>query len=136
MPVNLTFEFFYPRQPIIAVSLRSPGEDRLFRTGAYLDTGAEVTFFDSTVAVRAGIDTAASHHVTIRGIAGHRITAALATVTLHLLDEPELAITLPIAFGSASERSFGNLIGLDVLEHFDFALAHRERLGYLGRSSL
>ena len=26
-----------------------------------------------------------------------------------------------------------NLMGLDVLEHFDFALSHRQRTGYLGR---
>jgi hypothetical protein len=31
--------------------------------------------------------------------------------------------------------ALGNLIGLDVLEHFDFAISHRERLGYLGRSA-
>ncbi len=31
--------------------------------------------------------------------------------------------------------AIGNLIGLDVLEHFDFWLSHRERVGYLGRAS-
>jgi hypothetical protein len=52
---------------------------------------------------------------------------------LALLDRSDLVVTLPIAFAEGIERSTGNLIGLDVLEHFEFALAHRDRLGYLGR---
>ncbi len=51
-----------------------------------------------------------------------------------LLDEPDLQITVEAAFAPEVELTFGNLIGLDVLEHFDFALSHRERIGYLGRS--
>jgi hypothetical protein len=31
------------------------------------------------------------------------------------------------------EQSHGNLLGLDVLEHFDFGLAHGDRLGFLTR---
>jgi uncharacterized membrane protein len=135
MPVNLDFEFFYPLQPVIAVSIRSAVGPRFYQTGAYLDTGAEVTLFDTTVAVRAGIDITAGRQVTIIGVAGDRIAASLTTVTLRLLDEPELEVTLPVAFGSTGDRGFGNLIGLDVLEHFDFAISHRERLGYLGRSA-
>lgn len=55
-------------------------------------------------------------------------------VTLRLLDEPDLEISLPVLFGETGQGRLGNLIGLDVLEHFDFGLSHAKRLGYLGRT--
>ena len=53
---------------------------------------------------------------------------------LHLLASEELSVRLSIAFVPGLDERLDNLIGRDVLEHFDFALAHSQRLGYLGRA--
>jgi hypothetical protein len=51
------------------------------------------------------------------------------------LDEDELSLRLPVAFAPIQATTAGNLLGLDVLSHFDFALSHSQRLGYLGRAT-
>jgi hypothetical protein len=72
--------------------------------------------------------------VSIRGVGGATLEARLITVELALLTERDLTITLPVAFATIDGLGVGNLIGLDVLEHFDFALSHSQRTGYLGRA--
>ena len=67
------------------------------------------------------------------GLGGGVIEAVLLEIDLLLLDEEELLLRGPVAFAPLQAIRVGNLIGLDVLEHFDLALSHRERLGYLGR---
>ena len=133
MPLNFDFEFFYPSLPRITVVLTSLESGRSGRTGALLDTGAEVTLFDSSVAQRLGIDLARAAAIPVSGVGGALSDAKLATVQLALLGEPDLTVSLPVAFASIEGLAVGNLIGLDVLSHFDFGLSHRDRLGYLGR---
>jgi hypothetical protein len=135
MPLVLDFEFYYPLQPTIAVSLSSIGQNLFFRTGAVIDTGAEISLFDLSIASRAGIDLTSARSVTIAGIAGDQLVAKTVPMTLRLLDEQDLELTQPVAFCDVGSRGIGNLIGLDVLEYFDFGLSHREHLGYLGRPS-
>lgn len=132
--MNLEFEFFYPIGPVVSVSLLSP-DAHYYRSGAYIDTGAEVSIFDISVAERASIDLASGRDMIISGLGGGRVAGIIVPVTLRLLNEPGLEMSLSIAFGDTGEARLGNLIGLDVLEHFDFALSHRQRLGYLGRAT-
>jgi hypothetical protein len=87
MPLNLEFEFLYPFGPVIDLRLRDPDSGTSTLSSALVDTGADISLFDESVAESIGI----------RGL------------------------------------GTGNLIGLDVLAHFDFGLSHRDRLGYLGR---
>jgi hypothetical protein len=54
-------------------------------------------------------------------------------VSLELLVRRELSTTVGVAFAPDVERTTGNLIGLDVLHSFNFALSHRNRVGYLRR---
>lgn len=135
MPLTLDFEFYYPLQPTIAVSLKGRSSEQFFRTGAIIDTGAEISIFDLSIASRASLDLGRAERVAVAGIAGNQLAASLVPVTLRLLDEADLEVTLPIAFAAVGDSGIGNLIGLDVLEYFDFGLSHRAGLGYLGRPS-
>jgi hypothetical protein len=134
MTPNFEFEFAYPSLPRITVALKSIETGRSGRTGALVDTGAEITLFDVTVAQRLGIDFAGAPNITISGVGGSLSDARLVTVEIALLDEPNLTVSLPVAFAPIEGLGVGNLIGLDVLSHFDFGLSHRDRLGYLGRT--
>jgi hypothetical protein len=61
------------------------------------------------------------------------VARRLALVELHLLDNPALRVATEIAFAPDITLTLGNLVGLDVLEHFDFGLTHAGRIGYLSR---
>jgi hypothetical protein len=132
MPPNFQFEFSYPSLPRITLRLTARETGRSGRTGALLDTGAEISLFDLTVAERIGLDLVHAPTVVISGVGGELSGARLATVELMLLDEADLSIALPVAFTPLEGLGVGNLLGLDVLSHFDFGLSHRDRLGYLG----
>ena len=123
----------YFREPIIAVTLASPAGYE--RREALIDTGSELSLFDEWIALSLGLDLERLPPVTLSGVGGLLREARLAQVTLMLLDRNELRATLDVAFAADVELTLGNLIGLDVLEHFDFGLSHRERLGYLGRAA-
>jgi hypothetical protein len=90
--------------------------------------------FDEAVGRQLGLDLAILPVLNISGVGGLTREARLAEVTIRLLDNPDLSATVEVALAPDVELGHGNLIGLDVLEHFDFGLAHRQRLGYLGRS--
>ena len=98
-----------------------------------MDTGADRSVVDSLVLADIDQDPEFIALTTVGGAGGGSLDAAIYEVELWLLDRDDMRITLPVAFAAGIERTVGNLIGLDVLEHFDFALAHRDRLGYLGR---
>jgi predicted aspartyl protease len=102
-------------------------------TEALIDTGADLSLFDEGLAQDLGLDLQSLPAVNLSGVGGLLREARLAEVRLTLLDLAELQVTLEVAFAPEVELAHGNLIGLDVLEHFDFALAHADRLGYLGR---
>ncbi|HLG11392.1 MAG TPA: aspartyl protease family protein [Dehalococcoidia bacterium] len=133
MPPRFQFEFFYPNQPTISVRVlsRATGSSRVI--SALVDTGADVSLFDSLLAERLGLRLDPARRIVVEGVGGSRVDAALVEVEVRLLDEEELTVTLPVAFAPAQATTVGSLIGLDVLAHFDFGLSHRDRLGYLGR---
>jgi hypothetical protein len=95
--------------------------------------GADLTIFDATVARRLRLDLTEGRQVRLAGVGG-RTNAHIQVVELALLGEPDLTVSLPVAFVADFADRLNNLIGRDVLEHFDFALMHSQRLGYLGRA--
>jgi hypothetical protein len=132
---HLRFSFSYIRYPVIPILVRAPdsGQERV--EPALIDTGADLSIFDATVARRLRLDLGHAPQVTLAGVGG-RIPGHILEVDLVLLGEPELTISLPVAFVPGFAERLNNLIGRDVLEHFDFALMHSQRLGYLGRAEM
>jgi hypothetical protein len=129
----LTHEFADSSQPIIPLLVVSRDSGVPISTLAYLDTGADITMLDVSPADGLNIDLSQATSVDLRGI-GAEEPARIATVDLVLLKEQELTVTVDVAFARWLDPRVGNLIGIDVLEHFDFGLSHSQRVGYLGRS--
>lgn len=69
----------------------------------------------------------------VSGVGGLLRDARLAEVRLELLERPELAVTVDVAFAPGVDGTSGNLLGRNVMEHFDFGLSHHDRFGYLRR---
>jgi hypothetical protein len=86
-----------------------------------------------TIAQTIGLPLEDARITTVYGVGGLAREVRLAEVTLRLLGQPDLEVRVEVGFAPDVDLGTGNLIGLDVLEHFDFALAHADRLGYLGR---
>ena len=134
MPLNFQFEFAYLFEPVMSFRIRSPLSGRSALAEAHLDTGADRTILDSRIAHRIGLDLQSAPTVTLMGLGGGAVEAAILDVELFLLDEEELHLRASVAFAPLQAIQVGNLVGLDLLEHFDFGLSHRQRLGYLGRA--
>jgi hypothetical protein len=134
MPLDLSFDFLYFRIPTIVVDVVDPSSGRSTRALALLDTGAEVSVFDQTVASDLRLDLRQGELVDVVGLGGELRRVPIARLELRLLGDERLSQITDIAFAHDIERGFGNIIGLDVLQHFDFAISHGQRTGYLGRS--
>ncbi len=133
MPFEFTQYFLYFDEPVVNLRLMNPtnASSRIF--DAQIDTGADVSVFDLEVARVLGIDLTNARIQSLQGIGASVSEAHLAEVELILLDDPDLAVRLPIAFlPNLDESGLSNLIGLDVLAHFDFGLSHADRIGYFG----
>jgi hypothetical protein len=126
MPLNLTFESTYLIGPFIDITLRSIETGLEADTLAIVDTGAQVSLFDDALAQRLGIDLGSAVPTRI---------CRTTTVELRLLGEAQLLVVLPVAFATGVQTEIGNLLGLDVLEYFDFGLSHVNRTIQLGRAS-
>jgi hypothetical protein len=107
------------------------GVGKLIR--AHIDTGAQITILDHSVARDIEMDLSSARTVDLTGLGG-QVEGRAAEVELRLLDQPELTLRLEVVFVERMSPRLGNLISLDVLEHFDLGLPHRQRIGYLGRS--
>ena len=134
MPPNFEFEFFYLRRPTLSVGVRNRA-GRSGITTALLDTGADVTLIDLTVAEQLGLSLDLPP-IRISGVGGSITEARRAEVELRLLNESDLSLTIPVAFAPIRGLGIGNLIGLDVLSHFDFGISHSTLTGYLGRTAI
>jgi hypothetical protein len=133
MPPRLDVPFTYTSSPRILVRVTSPLTGRSITLRAFIDTGADRTAFDSRALLDIDLDPELQNLTTFEGVGGGSFQVGFYSVELALLSRDDLTVTLPITFAANLGPTVGNLIGLDVLEHFDFALAHRDRLGYLGR---
>jgi len=135
MPPNFQFEFFYFTKPRIPVGLGTASNDLQANAQVLLDTGAEISLFDMRLAVELGIDFRNAPSIRVHGVTVDSIEVLLATVEVRLLGLSELAAVVEVGFVEALLQTAENIIGLDVLEHFEFGLSHSQRLGYLGRST-
>jgi hypothetical protein len=133
MPPKLDAEFTYQTNPRIPLRLAARSGQASVLVYAFIDTGADRSLFDLRILYDLNATEGPIDRGSFGGAGGGRLDVDFYDVELSLLDRRELGVSLPIAFAVGVERSVGNLIGLDVLEHFDFALSHRDRLGYLGR---
>ena len=134
MPPNLEFQFSYAGLPIIFVRVFSPDSNGSAITEALIDTGADVSIFDTRVAEDLGIALDGRRTISLRGINGDEVQSPMTEVELQLLGEPDLSVRSLVAFLPDILDTVGNLIGRDVLEYLDFGLEHSLRIGYLGRT--
>jgi predicted aspartyl protease len=133
MALSLQFEFTYDSEPFIPVTVTTTTTtDRQITIRALIDTGAQATLLDQEIARILGVDLAGAQTAPVSGIGGN-LSVRFAEVTLLLLEEPSLDTQVMVAFAPQLGSTLGNLIGLDVLAHFDFGLSHASRLGYLGK---
>jgi predicted aspartyl protease len=103
MPPNFQFEFRYGISQRMSLLVSSGSTGRYARTWALIDTGADISLFDERVATELGLDLAGTRQISIRGLGGTTVQARIADVELFLLEEPDLSVSMPIAF--ASRRS-------------------------------
>ena len=125
--------FRYIGNPSLSVAISEVGSASSILVPAYLDTGSDRSLFDSRILRSLRIESEPVEVAAFRGGGGGRLIAEFYEVHLALLDHSDLSVTLPIAFADGIEDSTGNLLGLDLLIHFDFALSHFERLGHIVR---
>jgi predicted aspartyl protease len=126
-------QFSYSNEPIIPVRVALPGAGTGTVIRALIDTGAQATRLDESVARRLRIDLERMPSASIAG--GGTTQARFAELSLQLLDEPLLERIVTVGFVPGIAEALGNLLGLDVLSSFDFGLSHSSHLGYLGRTS-
>lgn len=131
MSLNLQFEFHLGQEPLIDVTLVNPETSLFDWAEALIDTGADLTVFDEQIAARLGIQLQ-GEVIRLGGVGGGTIQARRAIVTLQLLGEPSLALTLPVCFAPDMEDGPRNLIGLDILQSIDFAISLASHAGYVG----
>ena len=131
MESRFTVDFEYDDEPRVSLTLYSPETEVRFSIEAHIDTGAEITMFDDSIARQLRLDLTHASEVHLVGLGG-RTTGRLAEVELTLLGSVELTIALSAAFVSDDTGQIGNLIGLDVLSSFSLGLAHGQRHGFLG----
>jgi len=135
MALNLDFEFEYQLLPVVAVVFVSPQTGARVEAEALIDTGAEGTLLDASIAVDLGIDLEVGDAVQIGGVGGTLGEARVADVEIFFSERPDLRAVVKAAFAPNVAADYGNLLGLNVLSFFDFALSHTNRLGYLGRAA-
>jgi len=132
---NLGFSFIYYRDPVIPISVL--GNNKAVSSQALVATGAQLTILEEEIAGHLGIRLDGAPEVRIRGLVDQAVRARLAQVEIWLLNEPYLRLEIEVAFvgSELTDTNTGNVLGLDVLDHFDLALEHAKRLGYIGRTS-
>jgi hypothetical protein len=133
MDLTLDFEFHYLDDPRISVTVRSPSSGLENTTFAFVDTGAQRSLFDTRILRHIRHHELPLRRSALFGVGGGQVEVGIYQIAITLLGQPALSVALPLAFADNVESDAGNLIGLDVLEHFDFDFAHADRLGYLGR---
>ena len=133
MELSLDCDFRYTDDPEISVLVQSPLTGFETTTYAFIDTGAQRSLLDMRILRDIGHSDIPMERLSLYGVGGGQVAVELFRIRISLLGEPALTAELPLAFSEDVESGSGNLIGLDVLQHFDFGLAHRDRLGYLGR---
>jgi hypothetical protein len=114
---------------------------RLARDGAWIDawalidTGADVSLFDTELASGLALSAARpDRRITVSGIGGTTRHIPFWRVTISPAVLP-IGVDLLVGFAPGLAKSTGNLLGRDFLESLHFGLDHRSRLLYLGSPS-
>lgn len=134
MALNIPSSFDYPPgiPPRLSVRITADATSRVALGRAFVDTGADGTLLDIQIANRLRLNLDSAPVVLLGGVGGGETEAKSALVVLELADNPALRMEVSVVFAPGVEATCGNLIGLNVLQHFDFALQHSVRRGYLG----
>lgn len=133
--MNQAYEFRYSRNPAVPLLVVGSETGISAQVTAFIDTGADVTAFDASIAEQIGLVWQEMPALGFRGVSGGRREARVGEVELLLLYQPELSTTIDVLFVEDLNPTVGNLIGLDVLSRFDLFLSHSLRFGYINRVS-
>jgi len=97
-----------------------------------VDSGAEGTLLDVEVAEALGLDLTDARRISISGVGGPGGEARVAELDVALLGRSDLRARITVAFAPDVADTFGNLLGLNAMQQFDFAPQHSICRGYLG----
>lgn len=137
MPPNLDYVYEYQEDlPIIPVRVISHETAAELVIEALIDTGSDLTILDAEVGRVLGLDFTALPTVRFRGIVGDPADVPVTEVELLPLFEPDLSVTLRVAFAPRIPPGVDNLIGRDILAYLDFGLSHSEHLLFLGPAEI
>jgi predicted aspartyl protease len=130
--MDLSFEFTksYNASPSVPALVINPETGQRLEVNVIVDTGAEGTVLDQSVALALGLDLH-GESANLSGLAGSAL-APLHDVEIVVLAEPRLSVRVKAAFIEGIGSSLGNLLGLDFFEHVDLGLSHSKRTLYLG----
>ena len=133
MALNIPIVFSYGQAepPSIAIVVIAPS-GRRHTVDVILDSGAEGTLLDIEVAEALRLDLTNARTISISGVGGAGGEARIVELDVELLGRGDLAGRITVAFASDVADTFGNLLGLNALSHFDLGLQHSIRRGYLG----
>ncbi len=130
MALNLSLELTYAELPQLPVRVGRRGA--WFEALALIDTGADVSLFDSDLAF-ALPPTKPTHRLAIQGVGGGSVRVDFWTMDLLTpLSHGPLVLSIGLVPGLA--KSAGNILGRDFLESVQFGLDHSARTLYLGRA--
>jgi hypothetical protein len=127
-------DFTYEDAPRISVRVISEESSTETSLEALIDTGSDITLFDTAIAAILKLDLTNRPLTQFRGVTGDLVDAPMVSLELLPLFDPSLSVMVNVVFLPGISLSVGNLIGRDVLEYLDFALTHSTRIGYLGRT--
>jgi hypothetical protein len=130
--LNLDRAFRYEFNPIITVTAFNRDSGRETNFEALIDTGADGTVLDLSIARDLELDL--KEPIALGGLGGISFQGRFASIEMHLMGDPDLAVTLDVAFAPRIAMTVGNLLGLDVLEAFNFGLSQGQRTGFLGKA--
>jgi hypothetical protein len=128
--VGIDYEFS-PRIPIRIIS----EDGSTFEGRAFIDTGAEISIFDISVAEDLKLDLEHAEILALRGIGGRLSDVRVAKVEISIPGLEDVSAPCWAAFVENAATNFGNLLGLDALEAFDFGLSHSRRVAYFRPAS-
>jgi predicted aspartyl protease len=134
MVLNLEHYFEYPGTPGIPVKAINPKNGKTVEFDALVDTGADGTLLDLSIAMDLDIDFADSRIVRISGVGGEVSEARSTEIEIELLRLPDLRASIRATFAPNVAQDYGNLLGVNVLSIFDIGVAHSRRTIYLGRA--
>jgi predicted aspartyl protease len=122
----------YDDVPSIPLIVRHGQAGNDVQIEAYIDTGADGTLLDETIAQALGIDLSAGNPARVRGVGGGFLPGRMALIELVFEREETLIVPVVATFAAGVLESVGNLLGLDVWTALDLGLSHSTRSVYLG----